>query len=95
MNVKWNVRFRLLPVKRTACLLRSHREEKKRTVSLHLQPAVRKRAVRLPTMEKPVENTVSGVSRSSLAKRKSVVSMPNVRIAKNKAVYAYMFVFTP
>ena len=57
--------------------------------------SARKSNARLPTIVKPVEKTVSGVSRSSLAKRNSVVSMPNVNIVKNKAVYAYMFVLTP
>ena len=38
----------------------------------------RKTAVSVPTVAKAVEKTVSGLYRSSLAKRKSVVSMPKV-----------------
>ena len=48
---------------------------------------VRRNSAVSPRMtEKPVENTVSGFSRSSLAKRNSVVSIPKVRMTNISAV---------
>ena len=47
---------------------------------------VRNTTVNVATVAIAVEKTVSGFSRSSLAKRNSVVSMPKVSRTRNSAV---------